>query len=249
MAPFPKNRVRNNYLAYTYFYCRGGSRPSLIMSEFDSVLVFSENILRIKEYGVTLQSIAKYGRRTAFQLFKYKTEILGVGKTGNGGNLFDTQAAVDQKIRSVVDAQNLQVFDGRGLIDLVEIAAELGVGKIGDLTQGGNGHLRVCKMLMHIIQRVFDGQKCRGVVDGGALFVQLCQNGVEHGHALVIIARAFERPGLVNGLKVFPEYRGVLRGEKLRLEVFQIGNIQIDTQNNFLLGFDVVGAARGDKEN
>lgn len=128
----------------------------------------------------------------------------------------------------MVNAQNLQIFDGRGLIDLVEIAAELGIGQIGNAAKRGYGHLRLGKMLMHIVQRMLDGQKCGGMVDGGALLVQLRQNGIEHGHALVIVSRTLERPGLVNGLEILTEYGRILGCKALGLQVLLIGDIQID---------------------
>lgn len=143
----------------------------------------------------------------------------------------------------MVDPQNLQIFDGCCLVYLVEIAAELGVGQIGDPAQRGNRHLRLGKMLVHIVQRVFDGQKRGGMVYGGALLVQLRQNGIEHRHTLVIIPRALERPGLINGLEILTEYGGILGCKALGLQVFLIWNVQIDTKDYLLLGFYVVRAA------
>ena len=137
-----------------------------------------------------LQGCPEYGGWAGFDLFEDKAEVLGIGKTGHSGDFFDTEGGVDQKIRCVVNTQNLQILDGGGLVYLIEIAAELGVRQIGNPAQGGNRHLRIGKMLVHIVQGVLDGQKRRGVVNGGALLVQLRQNGVEHGHTFVVVARA-----------------------------------------------------------
>ena len=51
-----------------------------------------------------LQSSAEYGWRTGFEFFEHKTEVFGVGKAGHSGYFLNTQGAVDQKIRSVIDA-------------------------------------------------------------------------------------------------------------------------------------------------
>lgn len=142
-----------------------------------------------RQYGA-LQGIAEYRRGTEFQLFEHKAEVFGVGKAGHRRDLLNAEGGVDQKIGCVVDAQGLKILDRCGLIYLIEVAAELGIRQIGDPAQRGDRHIRIGKILVHIVQSVLDGQKGRRVVNGGALFVQLRQDGVEYGHTFVVVTRA-----------------------------------------------------------
>lgn len=200
-------------------------------------------------HSLCLQSIAEDRWRTGFQLFEHKAEILGVGKTGHGGDFLNTQSGVDQKVCCMINTQNLQIFNGCGLIYLMEIAAELRIRQIGNAAQRGNRHICIGEMLVHIIQRVLDGQESGGMIDRRTLFIQLGQNGIEHGHAFVVIARPLQGPGLIDRLEVIPENRGVLGDKGLWFQIFLVGDVQVDAQNNFLLGFDVIRVARGNKQN
>ena len=182
------------------------------------------------------------------QLFEHETEIFGVGKTGHKGYFVDVQGAVDQKICRIVDPQLLQVFYRGGLIDLVKMPTELGVGQIHDPTQGGHFQLRVREMLVHILDRVLDGKEGGGLVCHGALLVQLAENGVEQGHALVIISGALAVPGLVDGLESICQNGGVFRCKQLRCKGFLAVYIQIDAKHFLCLGMDRVGAVCGNEQ-
>ena len=135
-----------------------------------------------------LQRITEYRWGTPFELFEYITKVFGIRKTGHGGYFLDTEGTVDQQVGSVVDAQDLQIFDRCGTIYLIEIPPELGVGQIGNMTKGGYGHLRLGKMLVHVVNGMLDGAKSRGVVSGRALLIQLAENGVKQGHAFVVMS-------------------------------------------------------------
>ena len=65
-----------------------------------------------------LQRITEYRRGTAFELFEYITKVFGIRKTGHGGYFLDTEGTVDQQVGSVVDTQQLQIFDRCGLVYL-----------------------------------------------------------------------------------------------------------------------------------
>ena len=54
---------------------------------------------------------------------------------------------------------------------------------------------------------------------------------------------------MINGLEIISKTGGIGGHEALGLQIFGIGNVQIDAKNNFFLGFDVIRVACGDKQN
>lgn len=125
---------------------------------------------------------------------------------------------------------------------------ELRIRQVRNLAQSGDLHLRIGKVLMHILDRLFNGKERGGLVGGRALLLQMAENGVEQRHALMVIAGAFAIPRIVDRSERIHQHRRVLQREQLRRKGFRRRNVQIDTEHFLRLGLNMVGAACGKKE-